>query len=807
MHDETSVPFAAAPVAASPAPAPVTAPADKEERSIPMLILTGLAFLLPLFFIPYSAVGVAFIKTLLAAYGVVIAFGLLLVRDVRARSITFPKTLVIPAALAVPAAYLAAALAAPSFSLSFFGQGLEADTAFAIFIAFLAFGTALVACRSRGHAVYLLVALAAAGGVLALFHLLRFAFGAEVLSLGLFGNQTTSPIGRWNDLGLFMGLIALLAWFALATFPLKRRFTVFFAAALAIALGLLALVNFSVVWILLGSAAGLFLASALFRRFRGGARAAGAEGRFRLATVAVIVLSAVFLVDSYAPALFGREGVIGKGLVNTFNVAQLEARPSWRTTLGIGREVYGERLLTGSGPNTFGALWLLHKPAEINQTIFWNTNFSSAIGFIPTSLITTGLVGAAAWALFLGLFFLLGFRALSASLGDPLLRYLTRVSFLLSAYLWLAAVLYPPGYLLIILAATLSGVFVALARQAAVVPTRSLSLTEHSRIGFAVALTAFVLLIVGVFGLYSGSLTYAAAVQFNRGVTALGAQDLEAADQAVTRAIALSEKDRYQQLSAQIAIARVTRALAENPNPPQEELEGLRTRVQEAVGRASAATLYDGRNYYNWLTLGQIYAALARLGVSGARENAVMAYGQAMALNPTSPIVPLSRAQLAASEGDFDSSRALLAEALALKQDYTAALVFLSQLEIASGDADRATAALRAAASTVPANPPLFFQLGFLEYSQGNAPGAIQAFEQAVSLAEDYANARYFLGLSYARAGRAEEAIRQFERIEELNPESQEVKFILGNLRAGKDPLEGIPPPPPEQRPAPPLSE
>ena len=49
---------------------------------------------------------------------------------------------------------------------------------------------------------------------------------------------------------------------------------------------------------------------------------------------------------------------------------------------------------------------------SLNSTVFWNTDFSSGIGFIPTSFVTTGIVGALAWIAFLVLLIVFGFRML-----------------------------------------------------------------------------------------------------------------------------------------------------------------------------------------------------------------------------------------------------------------------------------------------------------------------------------------------------------------------------------------------------------
>ncbi|KKW05574.1 MAG: hypothetical protein UY39_C0056G0002 [Candidatus Kaiserbacteria bacterium GW2011_GWC2_49_12] len=39
----------------------------------------------------------------------------------------------------------------------------------------------------------------------------------------------------------------------------------------------------------------------------------------------------------------------------------------------------------------------MYKPLGVNFTEFWNVDFYSGVGFIPTSFVTVGLLGVVAW--------------------------------------------------------------------------------------------------------------------------------------------------------------------------------------------------------------------------------------------------------------------------------------------------------------------------------------------------------------------------------------------------------------------------
>ena len=128
----------------------------------------------------------------------------------------------------------------------------------------------------------------------------------------------------------------------------------------------------------------------------------------------VLAVSLFFLVG----------GTLGGALANALHVNVLSVSPSWQSTLSIAHNVYSSSPVFGSGPGTFGIDWLTYRDASLNSTVFWNTNFSSGIGFIPTSFVTTGLIGVLAWVVFLGLFIVLGLRMLIARAPqDEFIRY------------------------------------------------------------------------------------------------------------------------------------------------------------------------------------------------------------------------------------------------------------------------------------------------------------------------------------------------------------------------------------------------
>ena len=92
------------------------------------------------------------------------------------------------------------------------------------------------------------------------------------------------------------------------------------------------------------------------------------EYKFSMPALIVVIVAALFIV--------GGDGV-GNFLSNKFGISQIEARPSWQSTINIGKNTYSDNAVFGSGPNTFVKQWIVSRPAELNNSVFWNADFVS----------------------------------------------------------------------------------------------------------------------------------------------------------------------------------------------------------------------------------------------------------------------------------------------------------------------------------------------------------------------------------------------------------------------------------------------
>ncbi|MBI4068548.1 hypothetical protein HY413_04065, partial [Candidatus Kaiserbacteria bacterium] len=342
-----------------------------------------LFLLVPFFFVPVSWVGVAQAKMLLSVIAVTVGFLAWVAMSLRDSELRIPRSPLLIAALLIPLAYLVSALVSgPSWG-SLIGEGGGQDTVvgFAIWYAALFLSAAMLGAQTLRVALALRLLMLGTLVVLAVqsvrLFIPAFTFG------GALPFAATSAVGSWHDLAIYLALALFLSLVLLGTLAFTGiwRYAAFLAAAGSALF--LVVINYSDVWLALG-ALGLLYA---FFRFR----TPPADPRFGGYRAALLWL--VFTVFSFGMYFAGTP--IQRALPTQLQITQVEVRPSWKGTFAIGREVFAEptQIFFGSGPSTFPREWGRYKPLSVNETQFWNTDFYYGVGFIPTSLVTTGILG------------------------------------------------------------------------------------------------------------------------------------------------------------------------------------------------------------------------------------------------------------------------------------------------------------------------------------------------------------------------------------------------------------------------------
>ena len=784
--------------------------------NVTFMLLLAIPFLLPLFFVPSISVPFQFSKVLLLSLVVLVAFALWIIARLKDGQFVFPKTSILLVAAGVLVVTLLSALFSGVAKDAFLGQALEVGTAGSSAIMFLLLFLVPLVFKSRDRIFYAYLVFFPAFFLIAAFQILRLIFGVEFLSLGIFTDLTSNTIGKWNDLDVFFGIGTVLSLITLELISLTKLFKVLAYIALGVSLFFLAIVNFTQVWYVTAIFSLIFLVYII--SFDKSERASEDSSgnlesqpipsirKIPMTSLGVLLISLVFILGG---------STIGTAISDKLNITQIEARPSWGATFAVAKNVLVKDPFLGAGPNQFTENWLLHKPDGINSTIFWNTDFNFGIGLIPTYLVTTGLLGVISWALFLGGFLYVGFRAILSVIGDKVSRYLVTSSFLVSLFLWIINIFYIPSLSVVTLTFFFTGLFIASLYQGGAVKAKVISFIEDPRKGF-VSVLVLILLLIGTIAVgYSFVEKFSASTYFQKGIVTFNKEgNVDKAEKYLEKAVEFDNNSSYYRSLVQIDMMRLSTLLSQNSKTISED--ALRTQFQglfsAALGHAEQAVVFGTTDYQNWLSLGQVYEAIVPLKIPNvsAYESALKAYQQALALNPKSPAILLTLGRLEAAHADNAKAKDYIGQALRQKNNYTDAIFLLAQIQVQEGNIKDAINSVAAASYLAPNDSGIFFQLGLLRYNDKNYAGAVDAFKKATDLNPAYANAKYFLGISYQKTNRLKEAIKEFSDLKASNPDNKEVELILENLTAGREPFANATPPidnKPEKRSALPVSE
>ncbi|MGH7141782.1 MAG: tetratricopeptide repeat protein [Minisyncoccia bacterium] len=715
------------------------------------------------------------------------------------------------AIFALPIAYGLSWWYSADRSVALIGVGSEVDTVLSMLVGALAFFLGFALFRRERHVKMLLTTAAGAIVVAGLFQYV-------ILFFNLLGDRSINLVGKWDDFGILMALGGILLLARLELGPMRRSRKVVAAICLAL-IGILCIaVQFNVIWWVLLVAGVLFGAARLMRSDTRGL------ARFPWFGGATVVVSIIMLVFA---------GWITAHALSPFSLPPLEVRPAFSSTLeaAVASHANVGRWILGTGPNTFQTEWMINKPLSVNETPFWSLDFTNGFSVLATAAVTVGILGLLAWLIPLILLLISLARIIRARHSFANFSALTG---LVSGglFLWLMVLLYAASQDIALFTFILAGAAWGVASRfsisaAAEASAASLAFVRPSRIAaVGSAVVALVLVVVTVYPAVTTARQFLSYTYEQEATNALSGNK-------IGNAAALDQKSQNVELTGdnlrlgiaiefaemqQLASASTTPATVSTMRQQfQSALEGAIKQAEREVGcNPATPTCPPGlhpNDYQAYAQLGEVYEFLVPPQVAGAYDHGVSAYQAAMKLAPKNPTLPLLLARLEATDDlktNLSSVQNLVNQSLALKSNYTDALLFKEQLAVSENDLSGATKAAEGAVASSPQDPTLWFELGLFYYTGTDYTDAVTALKNAVTLESDYANAKYFLGLAEYKTGNSKDAIQQFNDLEKTNPNNAEVKLVLSNMQASvENPFQGETPPepPPQTRTTAPVSE
>lgn len=744
-----------------------------------------LVFLLPLFFLPFTANVLEFQKQTLLFFLVLISLVSWLAYILTSYKLEINKSFVnIAVALLVLAGFISTLFSIFRYG-SFWGNPLSASSSFLTLLAFALLYFIIVNLFRKEEITFLLLTLFVSGFLAALifiFHVL----GRFLVPFDFAETTSFNTLGSVNSLAIYLTVLLILITPLL--FFVKRLFKIILGVfALAILLSLV-LINFKTAWLvfLAGTACLFALGTVSMRKTR--------HSAFITLLMAFLIIGLFFTFFQFS-------------LPGTPQVP-LEISITQKASFGVLTKLPLKHLILGTGPGTFFYDWAKYKPVDINQTLFWGLRFERASSEVLDRIISTGILGLLAFFFLAAVCFKQVFTLLLRRMGtenpqDILDRFLLWGVFAGFAGLLLALFLYPAN-LSILLIFWLLVSFSALLSQEKARLVFDLQASSVRALGASFAAVLILILGIGLAILYGQK--YAAEVRYYQGLKAWQSGAIEKSAGLLLRAASLNPKiDFYWRDLSQMFLFNLNQVLADASLSREEMTAQAQGLISDAANSASQASQADQQNVANWNVRGFVYRNMIGI-LGGAEDWAIGFYDKAKDLEPTSPyiftemgrIYLLKSDLLAQQENQQERSESLglarqnFEKAIELKSDYAPAHYLTAMTYLREEKLAEAVDKLEATKLVAPFDTGLAFQLGLVYYNDGKLSQAKAEFERAVLIDANHSNSRYFLGLILDRQGQKQEAISQFAKIEELDPANEEVKKILANLRAGKQALEGV---------------
>ena len=715
-----------------------------------------LVFLIPLFFLPFSFEKFEFNKLYLLFFLTIISFFAWLAKQILVeKEIKFRKTsLDAPVLIFLAIAILSAIFSVDKYS-SFFGfYGRFSDGLITliscVILYFLLTNYGSSTSIDRVVRVFLIsAALVILMTLLSIFGIWGKLLGDRLPQMML--QRNFNPVaGSLEGLAMFLSVLVVLL-----VMMILQSSVIFNYLLLIGAVGLLLIIDFSVAWLTLILTLSIFTIFALRKRlFK-------EKATKILLPMLLIVIAGISLMINYQLLITNlklpKEQILGQG-----------------TSFEIGVTTLFDNIknsLLGSGIGTFFYDFSKEKPAQFNQTLFWQVRYDRPGNHISELLATTGLLGVMSYFLLVGVFLLISLALLEARSSKsqiPLL--MTFLALLVGQFFYYQNVVL--AFLFWLILGLSMGSWEELIKE------KKLAFGNFPELNLVFRIFLMLVGLIVIVAGFWGQKIYRADMIFSQGEAKNSASERI---KLIEKAVKLNPKlAHYRNI---LARSYLTETLDEMRKPAaQQDSVKIQTNIAKAIDTAKVASEISPNNIVNWETLGIVYREIRGLA-SGALDWGIKSFTRAITLEPANPVLHTELGKLYLLSGEIEKAKTEIEKALTLKPDYLDAQIQMALVAEKEGKTDEAIKKMEKLADLYPLNTDILFQLGRLYYNNEKIQEAISVLERVIRVQPNHSNALYSLGVIYSKKGEKQKAIQYFEKVLELNPDNQDIIQKIKDLK------------------------
>ncbi len=736
------------------------------NASFTILLVT--CALLPLLFVPASIGAFAAVKYAFLYIGVLLSLTTWIISQFVEGTMQFPKHWVLFILALVAALSLLSSFFSPNVALSLWGKIFSFDSFATIAIlALFAFLVSLFAREQRRLVKLFLTMFFVSAGTVFL-QIILFLLHQVPFIQTYFGHVASSGtlVGTWVDFSFFTAFTFILSILMIEVLALRGLFRTFSLVGVVVSLSALTFLNFKTAWLFAVISALLVFVykssveRALISRDHDNTEAPAAEQqKFPLVSFISLLIGLFFLLGGSS---------IGGAISRFVGLSFSDIRLSLSATLDIARPVLLKDPIFGGGPARFAEQWALYKPAEINNSVFWNTAFEGGYSTIATFLVTNGTLVTLALILTLALALIHGFRLFNYSYPDRFTRFIAVSSLILLIPFTALFFIGLPSIVLAVYCFFFIGLLIGVSVLVGRTKLVSFHYLKDPRSSFFIILVLVVASLATLSGAYLATARFVGTVHYNR---ALIASETDIAIARTVRALSFSENSLYLRTLSALYTAKFVSETQKNEQANQVTLQQY---FSNAEATAQRAVQLDPTNALNWQALGKVYQLVVAANAENSYENAKAAFARAITLAPTNPTYQLSAANLEAKKKDNTLAQAAIEKAIELKPDFLDAYVFRADLARQAGDTTTARRILREYVSKFPYASIGHSVLGSFEFELKEYQSAKESFSRARALNPNDLDAqlRYINVLKVL--GQKTEAIGALEELKTLFPNLKE---------------------------------
>ncbi|KKT81111.1 hypothetical protein A2617_01145 [Candidatus Daviesbacteria bacterium RIFOXYD1_FULL_41_10] len=385
---------------------------------------------------------------------------------------------------------------------------------------------------------------------------------------------------------------------------------------------------------------------------------------------------------------------------------QLPVAASWKVSVSAFRDFP----VLGSGPGSYLNDFTIFKPAEINNTSFWNIRFDRAFNTYFETLATQGALGLLALLLLTIMAIPPAIKTLANSSGITTALAVSVIAFFILLSLHSATlVLWVVGFLLLAIFASSEKSLNREVNLGLGEGPRSLQgMRDELYIRFDILpIVVALVVLAAVAGAYLFTANFIAAdFSHRKALDAISQNRGSNAYNFLLETVRSNPNiDLYRINFAQTNFA-LANAIASEKGPTEASPSGsltdtdkqnIQTLLSQAISEGRAATVINPQAAANWEILASIYQQ-----ISGVAQNALNfsldSYGRAIARDPLNPLLRLTTGGIYYSVKNYDMSIRFYSDVINLKPDFANGYY---NLAIALRDKGNLAESLQAAEKTV----------------------------------------------------------------------------------------------------------